>query len=118
VVKQLHGQVGLFILDALRRAGRHDGDDVPFERGRVLPAPPAVGRGGARAEADPLAVAPVGQVVARLAARLGPIRHLVLLVAGLGQSDARGGVHFGQLVVIGQDERAACHVATHGHLLV
>src|SRR5438067_2408631 len=89
---------GLLVFDAYGAAVALDRLEVVRQHRRVLPATTAERRGRAVADANPLLVAPVGQVMSTGAIGLGPVRDLVLLVASLGEAVAREHVHLGQVV--------------------
>ena len=61
---------------------------------------------GAGAYAQPLSVAPVGQVVAGLPAGEGPVADFVMAVAGGGQGAAGVVVHIGGQVGVGFGQAA------------
>ena len=87
-------------LDGHGRAARQP-IDVFGGRRNVLPASPATRRVRAAAESEPLAVGPVLQVVAGLAAGARDVRYLVLPVPGGLQTLHRLDVH-GRRIVVGR----------------
>ena len=65
----------------------------------------------ARPRAPPFAAVPVAEVVTALAARTAPVRHLVPLETGVGQTPVEQLVAVGQHVVVGSGDLAAAHPA-------
>ncbi len=116
VVEQARGAVGRLVLAATCDAQLDDGLDVALDARRVLPAPTAERGGGACADAQPLAVAPVRQVMSTRSARPSPVRDLVLLVPRLRQARACQFVLIRDHVVVGQDQPPGRHVAPHRHV--